>query len=113
MTTQTINAGIWGKAGGREFSVVATDGIFTNALTTDSGSAQIGEAMKGQTIDHICVDYGAGSCVYKLVNRVSQQTQREGFAFVSGQADPAQSNIAPYVVQLDDVLQIFCVAVTT
>jgi len=113
MSTQTINAGVWGKAGGREFNVVATDGIWTNALTTDVGSAQFGEAMKTQTIDHICVDYGAGSAVFRIQNRVSQQTIRQGFCFVAGQSDPSQSAITPYTVQLDDILQVFCVAVPT
>ena len=113
MTSQAVTGGVWGKAGGRDFSATSTDGSFTNAMTTVTGSAQLGEAMKNQTIDHICIDYAGGASVWKIVNRVSQQVQRQGFCFVTYQSDPSQANIPAYTVQLDDILQVFTVAVPT
>ena len=114
MSTQAINAGVWGPQGGREFSATATDDVFTNNLTTDTGSANLGEAMKNQIITHILVDYAAGGAIFRVKNRVSQQTLIQGFAFLTGQADPSQAQLPkPYTVHLDDVLEVYCVGVPT
>jgi hypothetical protein len=113
MTSQAITGGLYGKAGGRSYTAASTDGIFTNAATTEVGSAQLGEAQKNTTIDHVCLTYTAGAAAWRIVNRVTQQIQRQGFCFMKNQAVPSESAITPYTVQLDDILQIFSVAVPT
>jgi len=55
MTTQAITASAFSGAGGRSYSVTATDDTFSNRLLSDVGSAQLGFAQTGLLISSIQV----------------------------------------------------------
>lgn len=107
MTTQAITATVWGNGGGRSYSDTATDDTFNNQMTTVTGDAQLGFGQTGQLIDHVLVEYTAGGAAWRIINRVTQQVQRVGFAFFPGSIPAMAGAIPPYVVGQDDVLEVY------
>ena len=105
-----------GIQGGRSYAVTATDGTWNNQATTVTGSAQLGFAQTGRTINCVQVSYTAGSCVWRIRNRVTQQTKAFGMGAKAGTAGGAADTIAggsfpPIQIAQDDVLEIYSAAV--
>jgi len=113
MTTQAVTASCFSGSDGRSYAVTATDGTFANRLLSDTGSAQFGFAQTGLLITSIQVTYGGGSCAWRVRNSVSQVTKRTGFGVKVGACGPSPSSgaIAPFVVEQDDVLEVYTLAV--
>lgn len=117
MTTQGVSANISGTAGGRNYSLTCTDGTWNNQLVTTTGSAQLGFAQTGRVINCVQVSYTGGSAVWRIKNRVTQQTKAFGFCGKAaggsgGAADRVEGGmIPPLQIVQDDVLEIYCAAV--
>ena len=113
MSTQAITAACFSGSNGRSYAVTATDGTFSNRLLSDTGSAQFGFAQTGLLVTAIQVTYAAGSCAWRIRNSVSQVTKRTGFGFKVGAGGPSPSSghIAPFVVEQDDILEVYTLAV--
>jgi len=92
----------------KTFSDTATDGTFDgNILLDDISSNPLGLIMPGVTINKICVQYGAGACVYRIINTTTQQVMRRGIAALSSYTDNQFCQIPPYQIQKQDSLQVY------
>lgn len=116
MTTQAVVAKVSGMSGGRSYQVTATDGTWNNQLTTVTGAAQLGFAQTGRVINCVQVQYTAGSGVWRIKNRVTQQTKAFGFlgkANASGNDsnDVNGGAIPPIQIAQDDILEVYTAAV--
>ena len=72
MTSQAVSLSLSGPGnqGGRLFSGTATDGDYT-AINSTTGTAELGFAMRGQTIDNVAGVYTAGSGLWVIRDRVT------------------------------------------
>ena len=98
--------------GGRAFSGTATDGAFT-AINTTTGSAELGFAMKGKTVDNITFNYTAGGCAFAIKNRVTQTLDRVGFASLSAATGVYGYKIQPIQIVQDHIIQTYSLAAGT
>jgi len=114
MTTQAFVASISGPGnqGGRAFSGTVTDAAFT-AVNTTTGSAELGFAMKGKTIDNVMANYAAGSCAWAIKNRVTQTIDRCGFGSLSAASGTQGYKIQPINIVQDHILQSYTLAAGT
>ena len=101
-----------GNQGGRLFNGTATDGAYT-AINSTTGSAELGFAMKGQTVSNVSGVYGAGSGVFVIRNRVTQQIDRCGMLAKAGTSAPEGWPIQPIVINQNHILQVFTLAAGT
>lgn len=116
MTTQAVIAKVSGSSGGRSYSVTATDGTWNNQLATVTGGAQLGFAQTGRVVNCVQVQYTAGSGVWRIKNRVTQQTKAFGFCgkVSAGGNDSNDINggrIPPVQIMQDDILEVYVAAV--
>jgi len=114
MTTQAVSASVWGGSPtrGRTFSDTSTDGIFDgNNLTSTVGGGELGQVLKGKTINYVCVQYAAGNCAWKIMDRTTQAVKRYGMGVKSTQVIQQECKIPPYVVNESDILVVFPTAV--
>ena len=116
MSTQAGVAKCSGPAGGRSYALTATDGTWNNQLVTVTGSAQLGFAQQGRVINCVQVQYTAGSGVWRIKNRVTQQTKAFGFlgkvsAGGNDSNDVNGGKIPPIQIMQDDVLEVYVAAV--
>ena len=114
MTTQAVAFSLAGPGnqGGRLFSGTATDGTYT-AINTTTGTAELGFAMRGQTIDNVSGVYTAGSGAWVIRDRVSQQIVRSGFMAKTGSASSKGYPIMPLVINQNHILQTLTLAAGT
>ena len=114
MSTQAFTASVSGPGnqGGRAFSGTVTDAAFT-AVNTTTGSAELGFAMKGKTIDNVTANYAAGSCAWAIKNRVTQTIDRCGFGSLSAASGTRGYPIQPIAIVQDHILQSYSLAAGT
>lgn len=114
MTTQAVSLSLNGPGnqGGRLFSGTATDGEYT-AINSTTGTAELGFAMRGQTVSNISGVYTAGSGLWVIRNRVTQQIDRAGMLFKTGGASPDGYPITPIVINQNHILQVYTLAAGT
>jgi len=107
MTSQAITAICGNNRMSKTFSDTSTDGTFdSNIMLDDLGSNPLGLLMAGTTINHVCVVYTAGLCSWRIIDSVSLQVRREGWASLTGYSDYNQCAIQPYTIQKTDTLQV-------
>ena len=114
MSTQSVTANIMGgtPTRGRAFSDTATDGVFDgNNMLSTVGSGELGQVLKGKTINYVCVQYAAGTCAWKIMDRTTQAVRRYGFGVKVGGVQLMDCQIQPYVVKESDILLVFTTAV--
>ena len=114
MTTQAVSGVLKGPGnnGGRLFSGTATDGAYT-AINSTTGAAELGFAMRGQVVDNVALAYSAGSCLWVIRNRVTQQIDRAGMAFKTGTVSPDGYPIRPITINQNHILQVYSLAAGT
>jgi hypothetical protein len=114
MTTQAValTLGGPGNQGGRLFSGTATDSAYT-AINTTTGNAELGFGMKGQTVSNVAGVYAAGSGLWVIRNRVTQQIDRAGMLSKTGSMSPDGYPIQPLVINQNHILQVFTLAAGT
>lgn len=114
MTTQAVSFSVNGPGnqGGRMFSGTATDGAYT-AINTTTGSAELGFAMRGVTIDNVAGVYTAGSGAWVIRDRVTQAIVRQGFMFKTGTASGEGYPIQPLTINENHILQTLTLAAGT
>lgn len=108
MVTQAVVLALGGPGnqGGRLFSGDAENAEYT-AINSTTGSAELGFAMKGQTIDNVAGFYAAGSGVWVIRNRVTQQIDRAGMMYKTGTVSQQGYPIQPIVINQNHILQCF------
>ena len=108
MTTQAITAIVGNNRMSKSFSDTATDGQYDgNILLDDLGGNPLGILMPGTTIDHVCVVYTAGACAWRIIDTVTLQVKRCGWASLTGYSDYDQCGIDPYAIRDTDTLQVY------
>lgn len=114
MTTQAIVASLSGPGnqGGRKYSGTATDGAW-NSLNTTTGSSELGFAQKGKVLDNINVQYIAGSCAWRILDRVTQMIVRSGFGCKLNTGALDGYAIKPVMITQDMVFQVYPLAAGT
>jgi len=114
MSTQAVVFALGGPGnqGGRLFSGTATDGAYT-AINTTTGDAELGFGMKGQTVDNVAGFYAAGSGVWVIRNRVTQQIDRAGMLYKTGTVSQQGYPIQPIVINQNHILQTYTLAAGT
>ena len=114
MTTQAVSLtlGGTGNQGGRLFSGTATDGEYT-AINSTTGAAELGFAMRGQTVSNVAGVYTAGSGLWVIRNRVTQQIARAGMLFKTGSACSEGYPIQPITINQNHILQVYTLAAGT
>ena len=114
MTTQAVSLSLSGpqNQGGRLFSGTATDAAYT-AINSTTGTAELGFAMRGQTISNVAGVYTAGSGLWVIRNRVTQQIDRAGMLFKTGTVSPDGYPIQPIVINQNHILQVYTLAAGT
>ena len=114
MSTQAVQFALGGPGnqGGRLFSGTATDGEYT-AINSTTGTAELGFAMKGQTVSNVAGSYVAGSAVWVIRNRVTQQIDRSGMMFKKGTLGSEGYPIVPIVINQNHILQVYSLAAGT
>jgi len=112
MTSQAITAIVGNSRMSKSFSDTSTDGQWDgNIMLDDLGNNPLGILMPGTVINHVCVVYTAGACAWRIIDSVTLQVKRMGWASLTGYSDYAQSTIQPYTIQKTDTLQIHPVAI--
>jgi hypothetical protein len=114
MSTQAVAFALGGPGnqGGRLFSGTATDAAYT-AINSTTGTAELGFAMKGQTIDNVAGYYAAGSGLWVIRNRVTQQIDRAGMMYKTGTVSQQGYPIQPIVINQNHILQVYTLAAGT
>lgn len=114
MTTQPVSLTLSGPGnqGGRLFSGTATDAAYT-AINSTTGEAELGFAMRGQTVSNIAGVYTAGSGLWVIRNRVTQQIDRAGMLSKTGTVSPDGYPITPIVINQNHILQVYTLAAGT
>ena len=114
MTTQAVALTLsgTGNQGGRLFSGTATDGAYT-AINSTTGTAELGFAMRGQTIDQVSGSYTAGSGVWVIRNRVTQQIDRAGMLSKTGSNSSQGYPCQPITINQNHILQVYTLAAGT
>lgn len=114
MTTQAVSFALSGAGnqGGRLFSGTATDGAFT-AINTTTGTAELGFAMRGKTINNVSGFYAAGSGVWVIRDRVTQQIARAGMMFKDAASSAQGYPIKPITINQNHILQTYTLAAGT
>lgn len=116
MTTQAVALTVNGPGnqGGRKYanSGAITDGQWTS-ITTVNGTAQLGFAQKGRTINNVTLNYAAGGAAFAIKNRVTQTLDRVGFGSLSAATGVKGYSIDPIMVVQDHVLQVYPLAAGT
>jgi hypothetical protein len=90
----------------RIFNVTGTDGQYTNALDTVSGTA-IGLAMPGVTINSVQSVYTAGLGCWRIISSQTNQIFRQGFMSKGDHVDPTECSIQPLTLQSDMLFQVY------
>ena len=112
MTTQAITAIVGNSRMSKTFSDTSTDSQWdSNIMLDDLGNNPLGILMPGVTINHVCVVYTGGACAWRIIDSVTLQVKRRGWASLTGYSDYNQCQIQPYTIQKTDTLQIYPVAV--
>ena len=112
MTTQAVVASVGNNMMSKTFSDTATDGQWDgNIMLDDLGNNPLGILMGGVTVNRVCVQYAGGACAWRIVDSVSLQVKRRGWAAKTDQSDFQYCSIMPYVIQKTDTLQVFPMAV--
>ena len=114
MSTQAVVASLSGPGnqGGRKYSATATDGAW-NSVNTTTGSSELGFAQKGRVIDNVNVQYAAGSCAWRILDRVTQMVVRAGFGCKLNKGNLSGYAIAPVMITQDMVFQVYPLAAGT
>ena len=114
MTRQAVSLALSGPGnqGGRLFSGTATDGAYT-AINSTTGTAELGFAMRGQTVTNVAGVYTAGSGIAVIRYRVTQQIDRFIFMFKTGTCSPDGYPIQPIVINQNHILQVYTLAAGT
>ena len=114
MTDQAVSLSLSGSGnqGGRLFSGTADDGTYT-AINSTTGEAELGFAMRGQTVSNVAGVYVAGSGLWVIRNRVTQQIDRAGMMFKTGTVGPEGYPIQPIVINQNHILQVYTLAAGT
>ena len=108
MTTQTALATVGNGSMSKVFVKSATDDTWDGNIMVDTlGSNPLGILMPGVTIDHVCVTYTAGACAWRIIDSVTLQVKRTGWAALSQYSDYDSCKIQPYTIQKTDTLQVF------
>lgn len=106
MTSQESNTTIGNMNMSRIFNVTATDGQYNNADDTIT-STSIGLSIPNQTITFVASTYAAGCSVWRIISSTTNTIKRQGFASQTAYSTQAECAIAPYVVQPDDLFQVY------
>jgi hypothetical protein len=114
MTTQAVTFSLAGTGGtgGRAFSGTATDAAFTSISST-TGAAELGFALKGKVINNLVMNLTAGSGAWVIKNRVTQTFDAVGFGSVSAATNPAGGPMANIAIVQDHILQTYTLAAGT
>jgi len=114
LTSQAVVLALGGKAnqGGRLFSGTATDGSYT-AINSTTGTAELGFAMRGQTVSNVAGTYAAGSGLWVIRNRVTQQIDRAGMLSKVSAPSSEGYPIQPIVINQNHILQVYTLAAGT
>lgn len=112
MTTQSITAIVGNSSLSKTFSDTSTDGQWDgNILVDDLSSNPIGILMPGMRINYVAVTYASGLCAWRIIDSVTLQVRRQGWASLTGYSDADQNMIMPYIIQPTDTLQVYPLAV--
>jgi len=112
MTTNAMVATVSGSFGGKVFSDTSTDDVWEGNNMLDSvASADLGQVMQGNRIDHVCVTYTAGAALWRIQSRNTLAIRRWGYCSKVGTVDYGECKIPGYTVASDDVLNVYSVAV--
>jgi hypothetical protein len=101
-----------GGTGGRAFSGSATDGAFTSISTT-TGSAELGFALKGKVINNLVMNFVAGGGAWVIKNRVTQTYDAVGFGSTSAATNPQGGQMNNLAIVQDHILQTYTLAAGT
>jgi hypothetical protein len=114
MTTQPVTFSLAGTGGtgGRAFSGTATDAAFTSISTT-TGAAELGFALKGKVINNLVMNFTAGNAAWVIKNRVTNTYDAVGFGSVSAATNPAGGQIMNLAINQDHILQSYTLAAGT
>jgi len=112
MTTQSITAVVGSPSMSRTFSATATDGQWDGNLLVDTlASVNLGLVMPMAVIDHVQLQYTAGSCLWRIQSSQTLVVKRWGYGAKDGFIDWEMSKIPQYTVQPDDILTVYPLAV--
>ncbi|PXY76648.1 MAG: hypothetical protein CXX81_14105 [Methanobacteriota archaeon] len=113
MTTQSVKCKIGSSNLVRNFSDTATDSqVFTgNNLLDDNANQNLGILIPGVVVDQVQMTYTAGLAQWRIIDAITQKTQRRGFASKTGYVCPMETKIQPYQIKKSDLLQVFPKAV--
>lgn len=114
MTTQAVAITLsgTGNQGGRLFSGTATDGSYT-AINSTTGDAELGFAMRGQTVSNVAGVFAAGSGLWVIRNRVTQQIDRAGMLSTTGAASATGYPIQSITINQNHIFQVYTLAAGT
>jgi hypothetical protein len=114
MSTQGVQGSLRGSGaqGGRKYSGTATDGQWTS-INTATGNSELGFAQKGKVLDHVTINYAAGSCAWAIKNRVTQTIDRAGFGTLSAATSAVGESIKPIMIVQDHIFQSYSLAAGT
>jgi len=111
MTTQSVTAIVGNNSLSKTFSDTSTDGQWDgNILLDDLGSNPLGILMPNVTINYVAVTYTGGAMAWRIIDSVTLQVKRQGWASLNGYSDADQNLIQPYTIRPTDTLQVYPVA---
>jgi hypothetical protein len=109
--TQATTATVTGAAGGKSYSDTATNGAWDgNNLLDTISSSDLGFVQAGQVIDHVCVTYTAGACIWRIQDRSTLAIKRWGYASKVGTVDLGECSIPAYTIMAEDILTTYPLA---
>jgi len=111
MSNNQSYAAVSGATVGKLFAFNAVDGVWNgNNLIDDIASSQLGLILNNQTINEVTMTNAAGCGLFRVIDRVSQKIQRIGFSSQTAFVNPKGNTIPSYRVNVNDLLQIYPLA---
>ena len=112
MSTQSVTAIVGNNSLSKVFSDTATDSQWDGNILLDTlGSNPLGILMPRTMINYVAVTYSAGACAWRIIDSVTLQVKRQGWASLNGYSDADQNLIQPYMIQPTDTLQVYPVPI--
>ena len=108
MTTQAVTSIVGSNTFSRAFSQAsATDGAWTNVTSTNSSQA-IGLEIPNTMINFVQVANEAEhTMIWRIIDGRTLVVRRTGMSYVTGYGCLESAKINPYVVQPQDLLQVY------
>lgn len=107
MTGQTVTSLVGSNTFSRAFNVTSVDGSWTNVTSTNSSQA-IGLEIPNTMIDFVQVANDAEhTMLWRIIDGRTLVVRRTGMSYVTGYGCMKSAKINPYVVQPQDLLQVY------